>query len=656
MKIAKSRKLIALIVTFALAIASFIFSYSAFTANAAAADYFAYENTTFTSADASFTGDNVSVKLYGKDNALSFVNKLDFSDFAIKFKLPAIENGEDVSLRFTTDSYYVTGNPLIDGTGYETEIKNDVVFAKEDDVVKASFNGGNKVVIDESAELTVYLKPVADGGFFYLDATLDDGASKNLTYDKAAYYRITALPAIVGKVFVLGGNAEGTTAITLISINQKVSDGATFETNSYVQNFEIKENGDIKNQASPKVYLSSDISLSTNVTSGYNRAANTYKVICGKKYNVSLAGYSFLGSFKSSSYNLEGGDDTVKIVSTDAAFTGAGERTLKVKKGDDIVTTFTFDVKDDTLDVTAPSYYVNEKFDETALNSFKAYVNGLVKTANEEMEDSITVELKNLFNLVYDDCSSFSDMKATLYYWSENSSSSSSSLKISLSEAGHYRFIVTFQDDSAEKNTMVEGQFFYKDNTDTTKEIAGDYNAYVFSFEREINGEIKIEVSSDTATGYKGVQYSCSAFTVTDDSGNNYNVVYNLYYSKTKIDADSDGWKLIVSAAEANDEDATYGDFTYDEIKAINYDGELKFTPDRVGFYKITCSATSKTYATSKSDSAVFEVKEQVKTVVPDTHWLANNVWSVVFLSVGTLSLIGIIVLLFIKPKEESDK
>ena len=32
-----------------------------------------------------------------------------------------------------------------------------------------------------------------------------------------------------------------------------------------------------------------------------------------------------------------------------------------------------------------------------------------------------------------------------------------------------------------------------------------------------------------------------------------------------------------------------------------------------------------------------------------------NNIWSVVFLGVGTLSLIGIIILLCIKPKEETD-
>ena len=51
------------------------------------------------------------------------------------------------------------------------------------------------------------------------------------------------------------------------------------------------------------------------------------------------------------------------------------------------------------------------------------------------------------------------------------------------------------------------------------------------------------------------------------------------------------------------------------------------------------------------SDSAVIVVTDEPTYVKPDSKWLQNNVWSVVFLSVGTLCLIGIIILLCIKPK-----
>ena len=92
---------------------------------------------------------------------------------------------------------------------------------------------------------------------------------------------------------------------------------------------------------------------------------------------------------------------------------------------------------------------------------------------------------------------------------------------------------------------------------------------------------------------------------------------------------------------------------SYERVKNISYNKTTTFIPDEVGFYKLECKA----YINNRSETAasIIEVKEKQKEVVVDDHWLANNVWSVVFLSIGTLSLIGIIVLLFIKPKEESE-
>jgi hypothetical protein len=51
----------------------------------------------------------------------------------------------------------------------------------------------------------------------------------------------------------------------------------------------------------------------------------------------------------------------------------------------------------------------------------------------------------------------------------------------------------------------------------------------------------------------------------------------------------------------------------------------------------------------------IIKVEKEASVVKVDNKWLQNNVWSVVFLSIGTLCLIGIIVLLCIKPKEEID-
>ena len=101
--------------------------------------------------------------------------------------------------------------------------------------------------------------------------------------------------------------------------------------------------------------------------------------------------------------------------------------------------------------------------------------------------------------------------------------------------------------------------------------------------------------------------------------------------------------------------------FTYDEVKSIGYDGSLTFTPDRTGTYAIECHITSNTSASrDESAAALIRVKEKTATVTPYSKtfaaWVKNNVWSVVFLSIGTLCLIAIIVLLCIKPKDEPVK
>ena len=69
----------------------------------------------------------------------------------------------------------------------------------------------------------------------------------------------------------------------------------------------------------------------------------------------------------------------------------------------------------------------------------------------------------------------------------------------------------------------------------------------------------------------------------------------------------------------------------------------------------IKCTATSEVSSRNDEDFTIIRVNSEPNVVEIPSTWLRDNVWSVVFLSVGTLCLIGIIVLLFIKPKEEID-
>ena len=60
---------------------------------------------------------------------------------------------------------------------------------------------------------------------------------------------------------------------------------------------------------------------------------------------------------------------------------------------------------------------------------------------------------------------------------------------------------------------------------------------------------------------------------------------------------------------------------------------------------------------TATGFTKVINVKSSVRTVTVDTTsvWFEKNWKSVLFLGIAGLSLIGIIVLLFVKPREEQD-
>jgi len=79
----------------------------------------------------------------------------------------------------------------------------------------------------------------------------------------------------------------------------------------------------------------------------------------------------------------------------------------------------------------------------------------------------------------------------------------------------------------------------------------------------------------------------------------------------------------------------------------------LTFTPDRMGAYMIRCTSTSTITSRDSSDVSIIRVESEAEEVKVYSDWFKDNVWTVVFLGVGTLCLIGIVALLFVKPKEE---
>ncbi|MBQ0099482.1 MAG: hypothetical protein KBS91_02915 [Firmicutes bacterium] len=323
----------------------------------------------------------------------------------------------------------------------------------------------------------------------------------------------------------------------------------------------------------------------------------------------------------------EQGNEFVFII-TDKTQTASAK--LRV---DDDVKVYNISIIDDT---TAPVYdtstYGTEKNTYLAKleENLKVEVEG--KTYHKPLGSNKYITLPSMKAFVSDDTTPYEEMTYTVYYKNSKSDTSyssgstkvgkegSDSFKIPVEVAGNYSFYVVFKD--AHGNEM---------NKD-------DVSSYTFEFNILEDYPVQVKVSSEPlAKGYLNVLYKLgtSVFDVSDNTIKGYKLEY------------------------AVEENGTYIDVTNDsEIKFSTSD--LSFTPTKKGFYKVTCTATSNSTPLKNTGFVTVEVSDE-STVInkpdsPFVAWIKGHVVSVVFLCLGFLCLVGIIVLLFIKPKEDDEE
>ena len=408
---------------------------------------------------------------------------------------------------------------------------------------------------------------------------------------------------------------------------------------------------------------------------------NAYK---GYHYTASLKAYSLLGGIASSDlyYALVNDGDEKNILLANSSkpskilFKNEGDYSFKIvydgknAAGEtETVTVGTYTAKVISEDTEAPRY-IDATANASALESYKASLAEAIMKDYDgnktfvRLGDKITVP--SMKSLVTDDNTAYANLKHTLYYKTPSSDTrSTTGWDITLTETGKYVFWVIFEDVSG--NAMEEEQFFIIDENDSNSIILNIdvYGAYYFDFVIEKNDAPVYVTAAAQGTGYKNVKYTATAFKF---ESTDHKAEYTLYYIADAnaivpdtLKWEEEGWTVIPKASTVKEGGSVPSGFTYDQIKSIGYDGSLTFTPDRTGTYAIQCVITSNTSASrSESAAALIRVQEKKQTVTPYDKtfaaWVANNVWSVVFLSIGTLCLIAIIVLLCIKPKETTVK
>ena len=636
MRIAKTSKILFVIAAFALSL-SLIFSLTG-TANVSADGVSAssYFGGTATS---EFSGGKLSVKAEN-DETLSVINKLAIDDFQTGFTVGTEVN--TVTLTLTSDSYFGAG--VLDTAAEKAETTKSVENVILLDYANSEFslNGGTEKPL--SGRNTVLSLSVSANGV--LSVTVD-GETVSAADDLHKTGGTNRTAAALAFKFATTAESE----MTFDYFDQ----GASDLSGKYKQTFEDdKLTGDGK--ALPRVALKDAFGA---------KADGTVNVFNGMKYSLTFTSYSLLGwsnSFKIAANDgftndnaevwiKESGDEIVVKISDMSA---SADKTAKfdVKSGDKVIETYTATAFDETVDTAAPVYVASEQ----ALAAYRLAVQeAVMKTYDGDIKrhiklgDKMTVP--SLKGLVSDgDGTSYDNLKHTVYYRTPTSSTGSTGgWTITVSDAGTYQFFVVFTDEAG--NAMEKKDFYETDDNGNNKPDTSPYERCEVPRPAEDDAPIYVYPAASQEKGYLNTQYVFSAFTV-EASG--YTPVYTLKYSATK-----DGeFKTVIAKSKLPSEKEKYTgtDFTYDEISAFAYDGKLTFTPVKAGYYKIECTVSSTKLARSETaETQVVEITQKPVVVKPDTHWLQNNVWSVVFLSIGTLCLIGIVVLLFIKPKEEVD-
>jgi hypothetical protein len=603
----------------------------------------------FTGVDVTFKDSKAVATIDGNDDVLTIKNQLVVSDFELALDVPA-DKFASFAVVFENDAYYANGN-VINGE-LKDKVENKLVFDYADEKAYFDSDKDGAKAFDKTA---MTIKVAVKNGYLKATVNGNDLTSKDVVKDSKTteYRKVKAVAGMaVATVKFEFKLASGVTTADfgIVSVNQKSSDA------NYKQTFELDSSNNIKTKAYPRVTLNEDF-YKLNADGTYS-----VKKDVATQYTVSVKTYSVLA-------NVTSGDIFVKVAdaykdnvwfdpSADGepksfAFKAVGDYEIQLAESDEKVYE-TLAVKvvdfDKIEDNDAPAY--KSTIEEGAKASYelalrKAYYD-LENEHHKPLGTSVT--LPSLKDFVFDNETSYEDLKITVYYNTDTKdSATTSSLSLTINEAGDYEYYVAFEDKAGNK---IEANTFVGDEDDdtTNDEI---YKAFIFKFHVIDDAPITITKPVSQGKGFKGIEYVASKFDI-DAAG--CTTTYELYYN-ADVDADetSDGWVKIPKASTVTDETYDEDGFTYKEVQAIAYAGGLSFTPDRLGAYMIKCSATSSSSSRSAVEYSVISVADDAETVKIPSTWLKDNVWSVVFLSIGTLCLVGIIVLLCIKPKEETE-
>lgn len=583
----------------------------------------------------------------------------------------------------------------------EGKTLNEIVFTAEGDALKASVNGAEAVSVS-SQEISLTLKEdpskIGWGDFIVEINGQAAGTFTNIGLNYAKYASSSADTPIMPLSFKADEvKGEDGTKIEIRSLNG--------------QNFLLTENNAVEDNAAPVVVTNTEVKQFLMGDKNFLSSGN-YTVIdvCSTAKTPVLSYYIQNPAVENkevpslekgdSGYTLKGYEDasTDKVLFAEdfAADTGYVSVAFKLSDNNDNVGYAFYEWYIADAAEQSGRKYVRmvdpdnqpESYPETSFSTVNTdgavtvvpndaeieKYQTAVETASKKDGKSIQVGTGAYFYLpslrpyVSDDYSGYTDFDFTIYYRTTSSDTKTVSgdynkLSIEVATEGKYQMRIVPKNRAGKAmKGYVEKNGTFKEVEISTSNVWDCENLPTFEFTVVYNGPSVDEVKDDNNV-YRGLEYKFDGFKViAQDTPVK---TYTLYYLNVKSGQSPD-LKTIRAAVEAGtvdtlgewvkieevdeeNEDAEYNDYEW------NPDSALSFRPQKIGFYmlkmEVEDSKTSEPVSAFKLINVASD-PDRVDVGGDPFEWLQNNVLSVVFLGVGVLCLIGIVVLLLVKPKD----
>lgn len=326
-------------------------------------------------------------------------------------------------------------------------------------------------------------------------------------------------------------------------------------------------------------------------------------------------------------------------------------------EGDSPVAEYNFEFTVNTTEKPVLWKDLKYDYDAEALKDYTDKVEAATQKDGVAIKVDDDYEVPCITDLLLDKYFDVEDLQGTLYYAVPGSSYTSKSIsdldnvKFEVSKIGVYKFYILVENDFAEMTTedLIEDVGgWYKTNEEGEK-LDDNVVVPVFSFEVSSSTAPKISVSN-SEKAYIGLKYTVKCFTIV---ASDYEADYTLYYSDQELTSEQIGDDYSKATLESKGLKEVTLENKFSEANL--FDSSTKtFTPETKGYYYVVCHVKDFANEDAALICNAINAQSELKQVKYEKQFFKYNWLSIVLLSIAVICFVAILLLLFVKPKENN--